>query len=180
MQREFDVEVVYRQRVVYRVTADDREAAEREGESRWRRGDKGDLAGLDWSEVERILAREAVGEDRRKQDAELVLRFLRERERLISRLGDPPFQPTTGDAISAAQVAADLGWIQSGSGLAGPDLVRATDALERLCDERRVVCFVRPRARVGERGDIRLYCTPDYLERLSDSLGPAAVRAVRA
>ena len=30
------------------------------------------------------------------------------------------------------------------------------------------VCFERDRVRSGERGSVRLYCTPEYLERLSE------------
>jgi hypothetical protein len=30
-----------------------------------------------------------------------------------------------------------------------------------------VVCFGRPRVRASERGEVRLYCTPQHLERLS-------------
>jgi hypothetical protein len=33
-----------------------------------------------------------------------------------------------------------------------------------------VVCFQRERVRAGERGEIRLYCTPEYLEALSSSV----------
>ena len=100
-----------------------------------------------------------------------MLRFLKERERLIQKLGGDLFHRSVNDAISASQVAADLGWSRPGatSGTA-PDILRATEALEWLCKQRRVVCFERPRVRTGERGDIRLYCTPEYLQSLSDSL----------
>lgn len=165
---EFDVEVVYRQRAIYRVQAADREAAESLGLDRWQQGEPSTIAGFDWSDIESVQALEAAPEERRREDAELVLRFLKERERLILRLGGAVLGPSPNDAISAAQVASDLGWSrrQAGGG-AVADVRRATYALESLCEERRVVCFERPRVRSGERGEIRLYCTPEYLDVLS-------------
>ena len=112
-------------------------------------------------------------------DVEVVYRFLAERERLILHLGGDPFNPSANDAIAAAQVAADLGWIRPiTDGMAVPDATRATVALERLCAARRVVCFSRPRMRGRERGEIRLYCTPEYLERLSADVERTAQQAV--
>ncbi len=165
--REYDVEVAHRQRAIYRVSAADREEAERAAVERWQQGEPSAFPGLEWCELDSVHAREAYDPERGDQDAELVLRFLRERERLILRLGGGPHS-TRNDAISAAQVASDLGWNRRGTP-GGPDVVRATAALERLCELRRVVCFERPRVRVGERGEIRLYCTPEYLERLASS-----------
>lgn len=168
MEKEYEVEVTYRQRAMYRVLAEDREAAERIGAERWREGGPSELPGCGWSELEAVHAEQAPEPELRRQDAEVVLRFLKERERLIQRLGGDLFNPSMNDAISAHQVAADLGWARSRQ--AGPDVVRATAALEWLCGSRRVICFERPRVRSGERGEIRLYCTPEYLELLSAEL----------
>jgi hypothetical protein len=166
--KEYEVEVVHRQRAIYRVLAADREEAERTAVEQWQRGEPSAQPGLDWCELDGAYAQEAPDRERMDQDAELVLRFLRERERLILRLGGAGPHPTGNDAISAGQVASDLGWSRRAGG-GGPDVVRATAALERLCEHRRVVCFERPRVRSGERGDIRLYCTPEYLERLTSA-----------
>ncbi|MBW3627708.1 MAG: hypothetical protein KY464_00290 [Gemmatimonadetes bacterium] len=172
MSNQYEVEVVFRQRAVYRIDAPDRQAAERIAAERWREGAPSVAPGYDWCELEAVRAVEAGGPEGKEQDAELVLRFLKERERLILKLGGDVFFRSVNDAISAAQVAADLGWSRAGvtSGTAAPDILRATEALELLCRQRRVVCFERPRVRVGERGEIRLYCTPEYLQSLSDSL----------
>ena len=166
--KEYEVEVIHRQRAVYRLRATGREEAERLAVEQWQQQEPSTVHGLDWCELEAVSAHEAPDPERTQQDAELVLRFLRERERLILRLGGAGGPATGNDAISASQVASDLGWIRKGNG-GGPDLVRATAALERLCGLRRVVCFERPRVRAGERGEIRLYCTPEYLEQLTDS-----------
>jgi hypothetical protein len=169
--KEYDVEVVYRQRAIYRVRAADREAAEQAGIECWQTGVESVVAGYDWGEVEGVLIAETSDAERDEQDAQLVYRFLRERERLIRRLGGIGLGPSPNDAISAAQVASDLGWNRRvPSGVPSPDLPRASRALERLCEERRVVCFERPRVREGERGEIRLYCTPEYLDRLTSDL----------
>lgn len=177
--KEYEVEVVYRQRAVYRVRADDREAAELTAVEQWQEGRPSEVPGYDWCELERVVGVEAGGEVQRQQDAELVLRFLRERERLILKLGGSAMGGPGNDAISAAQVASDLGWSRrTGDGAAAPDVVRATQALEHLCRARRAVCFERPRVRSGERGEIRLYCTPEYLERLTASLEEVQHQAV--
>lgn len=179
MSNQYEVEVVYRQRAIYRVEAADRQAAERLAAQRWREGAPSVAPGFDWCELESVHAIEAPEQSQREQDAELVLRFLRERERLILKLGGDLFNPSMNDAISAGQVAADLGWTRHGAtGGAVPDILRSTEALEWLCRSHRVVCFERPRVRSGERGDIRLYCTPEYLETLSDSLSAADERQV--
>lgn len=169
--KEYDVEVVYRQRAVYRVRAADRETAERLAMECWQNGEQSAVAGFEWSEIESVQAWEGMDEQREQGDAELVLRFLRERERLIQRLGAGGLGPSPNDAISAAQVASDLGWSRrTPGGIAAPDLPRSTRALERLCADRRVVCFERARVRGGERGEIRLYCTPEYLDHLTAEL----------
>lgn len=166
--RVYDVEVTYRQRVIYRVEGEDRESAERLAAERWQRGERGELHGFEWSELEGVVAAEAADPQQQRQDEELVLRFLQERERLILRLGGDLLGSNLNDAISASQVAQDLGWRRGSAGGTVPDVPRATQALERLCEKRRAVVFERSRVRAGERGEIRLYCTPEYLERLSN------------
>ena len=179
MEREFEVEVVHRQRVVYRVRAQDRETAEQLAAERWRNGDLSDVPGYEWSELVSCSAYPAPDPERARQDTELVYRFLRQRERLIQQLGGDPFNPSANDAISAAQVAADLGWVrQTPGGSPIPDVARSTAALEILCTSRRVVCFPRTRMRGGERGEIRLYCTPEYLERLSVDMDVSSAQVV--
>lgn len=171
MERDFEVEVIFRQRAVYRIRAMDREAAERIAAERWRSGEGSDVPGFEWSELVSCAGYPWPDPERARQDVEVVYRFLNQRERLIQQLGGDPFNPSANDAISAAQVAADLGWLRVAPGSQpAPDVARATAALEWLCAARRVVCFARPRMRGGERGEIRLYCTPEYLERLSADL----------
>jgi len=174
--KEFQVEVMCRQRALYRVSAADAEAAERIAIDRWQNGDRSDLTGYDWCELLGAHARQAPDETRRSQDDEVVLRFIREREKLMARLGGQVVGAVSQDAISASQLAADLGWASRASdgGQQRIDAVRAADALERLCERRLLVCFERQRVRAGERGDIRLYCTPEYLNGLSADLDEAA------
>ena len=174
MEKDYEVEVVQRQRTIYRVRANDREAAEQAAAERWRDGDPSDVPGYDWCELVTAAGHPSAERERLEQDVEVVYRFLQARERLVQQLGGDPFTPTANDAISAAQVASDLGWTRADQGRPPvADVARATAALEGLCDDRRVVCFVRPRQRATERGDIRLYCTPEYLERLSEGLTAA-------
>lgn len=174
MERDFEVEVVQRTRAVYRVQAHDRQAAEKVAADRWREGQPSDVPGYGWSELVSCTGHPAPDAERARQDVEVVSRFLQQRERLIQRLGADPFNPNLNDAISAAQVAADLGWVRpTPAPTTIPDVARATAALERLCSAHRAVCFERPRMRRGERGEIRLYCTPEYLERLSANLEEA-------
>jgi hypothetical protein len=169
--KEYDVEVVYRQRAIYRVRAADRESAEKAAVQCWQSSEESVVAGYDWAELDGVYVAESPDEQREEQDTQLVFRFLRERERLIRRLAAGGLEPSQNDAISAAQVAADLGWTRRTlSSASTPDLPRAARALERLCGDRRVVCFQRPRVREGERGEIRLYCTPEYLDRLTSEL----------
>ena len=174
--REFEVEVIGRERTVYRIQAPDAESARRLAGERWQRAEPSDLAGLDWSELDTIRAVEARGSAIQEQDDALLLRFIQERERLLFKLGAFG-AASSNDAISASQAAADLGWYVSVPGedtSVVVDTLRAAHALERLCARKALVCFERPRSRTGERGDIRLYCTPGYLERLSSSLSGAA------
>ncbi len=169
--RKFHVEVVARQRTVYLLDASDAQEAERLAFRRWQHGDPGDLVGFDSSHLERAFVAEAGDETRQAQDEELVLRFIRERERLLARFGGNLLTAAGNDAISASQAAADLGWMRSARGDEQQvDSVRAAAALERLCARKALVCFERERIRTGERGAIRLYCTAEYLEALSDTL----------
>lgn len=177
--KEYEVEVVSRHRTVYRILASDRVTAEEAATDRWRNGEPSDVVGYDWSEVEAAHATEVPDDRRRAEDAELVLRFIRERERLILRLSGGVFGSSRNDAISASQVASDLGWGRPGpDGQSRPDVSRAVQTLEQLCEARELVCFERPRVRSGERGDIRLYCTPGYLERLTATVDGLSRRAV--
>ena len=176
--KQYEVEVVYRQRAVYRVEAPDDEAARKKAIERWQRGERSEVAGHDWSELESVEADEAPNGEQQVQDEELVIRFLRERERLLLQLGGGGFIPTMNDAISASQVASDLGWRRRGGNAGGaPDVRRASRTLERLCRNRKLVCFERQRGRTGERGGIRLYCTPEYLEHLSSTLDEMELQA---
>ena len=168
---EFYVEVISRQRSLYRVEAEDADMAERIAAARWQKGDPSDAQGYDGYELEGVRASPAPDDDRRFQDDEIILRFIREREQLLMKLGGSLTTLSPNDAVSAAQAARDLG-------LAGPEsgssaIARASEALERLCVRKQLVWFEKPRLRAGERGDIRLYCTPDYLEALSDSVSGA-------
>lgn len=177
--KQYEVEVVHRQRVVYSVEAPDRETAERRAAVLWRQGREGSMPGCSSSELETVHAFAPTEPDQLAQDAELVLRYLQERERIIAHLAGDLYNPSLNDAISADQVAADLGWSHRGPGGAlASDVLRATRALEILCRSRRVICFERQRVRANERGEIRLYCTPDYLERLSATIEEPEQQAV--
>jgi hypothetical protein len=170
-EKRFQVEVLSIQRALYSISAPDAEAAERLAMERWQNGEPTDLTGHDWSELQAVDASEAPDVSLQAQDDEIVLRFVRERERLVARMGGDTMNGAGPDAISASQVASDLGWacgVQDG--MQRPDSVRAAQALERLCGRKELVCFERPRVRAGERGDIRLYCTPAYLDSLSQSM----------
>lgn len=179
--KEFQVELVSRQRTVYTVRARDVEGARRVAMERWRRDDPADLGGFEWSELEHARAIETARSPHQTQDDELTLRFIREREGLLIRLGSTFFSATMNDAISAHQVAADLGWFTPGRGYDQPavDVLRAAGSLERLCAMERLVCFERVRNRDGERGGIRLYCTPQYLDSLSESIPDLVVNVAR-
>lgn len=162
------MEVVWRQGALYHVEAKDAESAERLALTRWQEGDEGDVLGFEGAQLESVHSSEAPDLVRQSQDEQLVLRFIRERERLLIRLGGDLLSASISDAISASQAAADLGWLRSGKGEErSVDVVRAAESLERLCASKLLVCFERERVRAGERGAVRLYCTPEYLERLS-------------
>ncbi|CAN5612067.1 hypothetical protein BH23GEM8_BH23GEM8_10910 [soil metagenome] len=106
--KEFNVEVVYRQRAIYRVQAKDRETAERMGATAWQNGGESMVAGYRWSEIQSVHASEEVDPQRSDLDTQVVLRFLRQRERLILRLGGGGAGPSPNDAIFADQVAGEL------------------------------------------------------------------------
>lgn len=161
-ERRYEVDVVYRVTVRYAVDAPDRETAERLACEMWQADEEG-VDGSEWCELESVAVADEEDEAGGGHDCEEVLRFLRDRELVIERLSEDAFNPEVHDAVSAEEVARHLAWEREGES----DVPRAARALERLCAEHRVVCFSRPRARRGERGEIRLYCTPQHLERLS-------------
>ena len=171
MDKVFEVEVIYKQRALYQVRAADPVAAERIAAERWQRGEPSDTRGIEWSEMVSARGVDAPDQIRQAQDEELILRFVRERERLLLKLGGDAVTASINDSISASQIATDLGWERAvdGDGTA-TDVVRSAQALERLCARKKLVCFERTRVRSGERGEIRLYCTPEYLDGLSSSL----------
>lgn len=162
--KRYEVEVVCRRRMTYSVEAADPEAAERAATARWGEGEEGaPLGGEHWM-LEEVRAAEVPGEEALAADREVVLRFLRDRELVIERLDRDAFNPTVHDALSAEDVARHLAWRTPDGSFA---TARAARALDRLCTDRRVVCFTRARVRLGERGEVSLYCTPQHLERLS-------------
>lgn len=171
--KQFEVDVVYRVTVRFAVTAPDPETAERMALEMWQADEDG-VGGTEVCELEAVSVSSAVDQDSCGRDCSEVLRFLRDRELVIEQLDEDAFNPTVHDAVSAEEVARHLGWTDAGG---AHDVTRAVRTLERLCNEHRVVCFSRPRVRRGERGEIRLYCTPQHLERLSgllDEPEPAA------
>ena len=178
-EKRYEVELVYRQTVRYVVQAPNRKVAERIALERWQQGEQGTTLGHELCEVESVQVEKARDEEGSVRDQQKVLRFLRDRELVIERLDLDAFNPSVHDAISADDVAVRLGWTRSGSeGVRLPDVPRATRALEALCQAHRVVCFTRPRVRRGERGEIRLYCTPQHLEKLASLLEEPEAEAV--
>lgn len=175
-QKRFEVEITFRQTVRYAVDAKDRKVAERIAVDRWRNGEEGGTLGIDCAEVIAVAASERPTEDRQCRDCDAAFRYLRDRELVIEMLDTDAFNPTVHDAVSAEDVAIHVGWKRKDDPSLA-DAARAARALDRLCSEHRVVCFTRPRVRASERGEVRLYCTPQHLERLSDLLmdEPAAV-----
>jgi hypothetical protein len=170
-EKRYEVELVYRQTVRYVVEAPSRKAAEKLALERWQRGEQGFALGHELCEVESVQAEKARDEEEFARDRDKVLRFLRDRELVIEELDPDAFNPSVHDAISAEDVAIRLEWTRTGpEGARVRDVPRATRALEELCREHRVVCFTRPRVRRGERGEIRLYCTPQHLEKLASLL----------
>ncbi len=169
--KQFEVEVVYQQRTRYLVEAADEEEAERLALDQWQSDEEEDLLyDEDREEVVAVSAIE-IQDAQGAEDRATVLRFLRDRELVIETLDRDLFNPTVHDAVSAEDVARHLEWIRpDASDTPTPDAPRAARALEALCRDQQVVCFTRPRVRRGERGEMRLYCTPQHLERLTTLL----------
>jgi hypothetical protein len=168
---DFEVEVEARGRVVYHVRAENASLAEQAALARWRRGDPGDVPGREESELTALRCVPLAEEIRASQDDELIVRFLKERENLILRLSGNLVAASVNDAISAQQAARGLGWYEVDErGESRIDTGRAARALDRLCASKKLACFTRERVRSGERGEVRLYCTPEYLDRLSAAL----------
>lgn len=167
-QKPFEVEITFRQTLRYAVQATNRKVAEQQAMQRWKLGDDAYVVGSDCSEVLDIRTNPVPCDDRCAKDADEAYRYLRDRELVIEMLDEDAFNPTVHDAVSAEEVAIHLHWKRKGNGADGtPDIPRAARALDRLCNERRVVCFTRSRVRAGEKGEIRLYCTPQHLAMLS-------------
>lgn len=171
-QKVYEVALACRQVVHYRVEAADREEAERQVLDMWKRGDEAARVGDESCQVDSIESLEVPDEASIAADCEIALRFLLTREEMIEQLDGDVFNPTMHDAVSASEVAMHLGWLRTSADevTTAPDVPRASRALERLCRDRRVVCFSRDRVRYGEKGEIRLYCTPQHLERLSAAI----------
>ena len=182
-QKRFEVEITFRQTLRYAVDASNRKVAEREAMERWRVGDDAAVVGSECCELVEVRANPIPCDDRCLKDAMEAYRYLRDRELVIEALDEDAFNPTVHDAVSADEVAMHLGWKRRGDGVDGlTDTPRAARALDRLCLERRVVCFTRSRMRAGEKGEIRLYCTPQHLALLSslimdEELEPAGAAA---
>lgn len=182
-QKRFEVEITFRQTLRYAVDAGNRKLAEREAMERWKTGDPAAVVGSECCELVAVHAQPVPCDDRCIKDAHDAYRYLRDRELVIEALDEDQFNPTVHDAVSAEEVALHLGWRRRGDGLDGQtDTPRAARALDRLCGERRVVCFTRSRVRLGEKGEIRLYCTPQHLALLTsmvleDALEPAGTAA---
>ena len=189
MPKRFEVEITFKQTVRFAVDAESRKVAEVLALEQWREGDEerdedtdrqtdGDEAnavGSECCDLVGVAVSEVPNQEGCAKDADRAFRYLRDRELLIEMLDDDAFNPRIHDAVSAEDVAIHLDWRKKDR---APDTSRAARALDHLCGARRVVCFNRPRVRAGERGDIRLYCTPQHLEKLSallEELEPAGV-----
>ncbi len=167
-QKPFEVEITFRQTLRYAVQATNRKIAEQQAMQRWKVGDEAFVVGSDCCEVLEVRSNPVPCDDRCVKDAQEAYRYLRDRELVIEALDEDAFNPTVHDAVSAEEVAIHVGWKRKGNGADGtPDIPRAARALDRLCNERRVVCFTRSRVRAGEKGEIRLYCSPQHLATLS-------------
>lgn len=170
-QKRYEVEITFRQTIRYAVDATNRKLAEASAMDRWKHGDEKMVVGSDCCELVEIRANAVPCDDKCEKDARDAYRYLRDRELVIETLDEDQFNPTVHDAVSAEEVALHLSWKRKGEGVEGlADTPRAARALDRLCAERRVVCFTRERVRAGERGEIRLYCTPQHLALLSEAL----------
>jgi len=169
-QKRYEVEITFRQTLRYAVDAGNRKLAELEAMERWKAGDGAAVVGSECCELVDVRSEQVPCDDRCHRDAQEAYRYLRDRELVIEMLDEDQFNPTVHDAVSAEEVAAHLGWKRRGDGIGLTDTPRAARALDRLCAERRVVCFTRSRMRLGEKGEIRLYCTPQHLALLSSMI----------
>jgi len=169
-EHRFEVEIVFRRTAHYVIDAPDVETAERLALERWRDDDPGDVLEDQWGEVIGSTVTEAPDAEELRGDEERVMEMIREREqRLQEQLQmEGSEAPVEHDAVSATEVALALGWVRKAPGGGWtPSILRAARSLESLCSRGVLVCFSRDRVRSGERGQIRLYCTPQYLERLT-------------
>jgi hypothetical protein len=175
MAKRFEVEITFQQTVRYAVDAPTRRAAEELAVEQWKEGDEENAVGSECCDLVAVGVSEVPNLEGCTRDAEKAFRYLRDRELVIETLDDDAFAPSVHDAVSAEDVALHLGWRRRDR---SADTPRAARALDHLCKTHRVVCFTRPRVRSGERGDIRLFCTPQHLEKLTallEELEPAGV-----
>ena len=160
-QKRFEVEITFRQTLRYAVDATNRKAAEQTALNRWRSGDEATVIGSNCCELQDVRAQPVPGNGRCEKDADDVYRYLRDRELVIETLDEDAFNPTVHDAVSAEEVAVHMDWFRHGDGVEGlPDIPRAARALDRLCGERRVVCFNRARVRADVRAGYSLFPIP--------------------
>jgi hypothetical protein len=171
-QKRFEVEITFQQTVRYAVDAASRRAAEQLALDQWKEGDESNAVGSECCTLVGVHSAEVPNEEGCCRDADKAFRYLRDRELVIEKLSEDAFNPTIHDAVSAEDVAIHVGWRRRDR---APDTARAARALNHLCNTRRVVCFNRPRVRAGERGEIRLYCTPQHLEKLTSLLEEPAL-----
>ncbi|HSU12556.1 hypothetical protein [Longimicrobium sp.] len=167
MAKRFEVEITFKQTVRYAVDAATRKAAEELALDQWKDGDEANAVGSECCDLVNVNSAEVPNEEGCARDADKAFRYLRDRELVIEMLDEDAFNPSVHDAVSAEDVAIHLGWRRKDR---APDTARAGRALDALCRSRRVVCFTRPRVRAGERGEIRLFCTPQHLEKLTGLL----------
>lgn len=163
-EKRFEIEITFQQTVRYAVDAPTRKAAEALALDQWKEGDEANAVGSECCELVGVEAAEVPDGEGCTRDAEKAYRYLRDRELVIEMLDEDAFNPTIHDAVSAEDVAIHLGWRRRDR---STDTPRAARALDLLCNARRVICFNRARVRAGERGEIRLYCTPQHLELLT-------------
>ena len=164
MAKRYEVEITFQQTVRYAVDASTRKAAEDLAMEQWRDGDEANAVGSECCDLVRLNVAEVSNEEGCQRDADKAFRYLRDRELVIETLDVDAFTPSIHDAVSAEDVALHVGWRKRDRSV---DTPRAARALDQLCKARRVVCFTRPRVRSHERGDIRLFCTPQHLEKLT-------------
>ena len=169
MAKRYEVEITFQQTVRYAVDAVTRKAAEDLALEQWREGDEANAVGSECCDLVGVRSAEVPNEEGCARDADKAFRYLRDRELVIETLDDDAFTPCVHDAVSAEDVAIHMGWRRKDR---SPDTARASRALDALCRSRRVVCFTRPRVRAGERGEIRLFGTPQHLEKLTNLLEP--------